>query len=141
MRVRSVVFRASRSQAAWIKQMTPVADWLIHAGRDVVEALDLMQRRSAPGAAAKVILPGAFRVLEGLYVPEDYQALARRLKDESVPENVARMKTEAQRLIRARSWSWFLLQPALPKEKIHEDRNMFPVAPVAPVGTQLLPLL
>ena len=112
------------SQKRFVKEMAPVADWVIHAGKDVLEAMVLMQRRGS-GKEEKKIAVGALRCLEALYHPDDFKALAFSMKDESLNQNPARLRAETLKLVRQRHWTWVLLHPGLTQQYIHPERSMF----------------
>ena len=108
--------------------MHPLADWVVHCGAEVVKAIALMQKRGVGAEGERKLLgPNVFRKLEAIYVPDDFHKLLLAMTNEAIPQNAARLNSEATKIIRARWWTWLLLHPGLDAKYIHADRSMPPV--------------
>jgi hypothetical protein len=77
-------------QDNWVKSMQPLAEWLLHSGRPVVEAVRALEARPTTGVAA-ALSPYAFKAIEQLYDPQDYVALTREMLDEAAKATTVRL--------------------------------------------------
>ena len=104
--------------------MVPVAEWTLHAGAEVVKLVRRMEH-GAGGRPVKVS-PNVFRVLEGMYDPQDFMDLTRELSNEEQKLTASRLRSVATGLIRRRHWTWTLQHPDLGPQDVHPSRRMYP---------------
>jgi hypothetical protein len=104
-------------QTNWSKALGPVLEWTIICGKDVPEVVKQMETQGK-------VLPGAFKLLESIYVPDDWRELTLLLKDTTKKATVKRMQDEAKKIIRRRYWNWILFHPDLGAGEIHKSRSM-----------------
>ena len=109
-------------QESWSKSMVPIAEWCLHCGDDVVRLVERMEK----GAGGRLvrISPNTFKVLEGMYDPQDFLDFSRELSNEEVKITAARVRQIATSIIRRRHWTWNLLHPDLSAADIHPSRRV-----------------
>ena len=103
-------------QAQWSKAATAAANFLLVTGqRGLVLMKDMEYHQS--------IAPGTFRVLEGLYVPEDYVKVLDCMQLEQKP-SVSKFKDLVHTVMYERWLLWAITHPELPDSKIHPSRRV-----------------
>lgn len=104
--------------------MTCVAEWVVHCGDDVVEAIKMMETWPHGGSGEKKLAVSTFRCLEAMYDAADFQELATSMRDESVKQTSSRLRSECARIVRARWWKWILMHPELKDNQVHAERSV-----------------
>ena len=66
-----------------------------------------------------------FRILERMYDPSDFEELARLMRDDTIKQTASRLRVEATRIIRNRTWRWLLMHPDLQDTYINPERSVF----------------
>lgn len=99
--------------------MQPLAELLKQCRDRAVEVVRKMEK-------TKRVVPNGFKPLEGFRVPEDYDTLVTKLlamaEDDRI--NPDRMRKLAADILRNRWWTWILLHPEMPDDKVHPSRRM-----------------
>ena len=73
----------------------------------------------------KDITPGTFRVLEPMYVPDDFLELCASLEVQK-KLSPAKLREVAGGILLRRWLQWSLQHPGLGSDRIHPTRRMFP---------------
>lgn len=104
-----------------------MAEWLVHCGDDVVDAVRLME--SGP-KGDKRLVPYTWKCLESIFDPADFRELVTVMRDETLRQTASRLRTEAARIVRNRHWTWLIMHPGLTSSYIHPERSMRPAPSV-----------
>ena len=107
-------------QASWCKANVPVAYFLMHTGREGLQIIErLCEKEKVTG--------NSFKVLESVYVPADYHDIVTHLQHQDTV-TVAMLKETAMEVLMDRWFSWIILHPEMPEEKVHRSRSMFHIS-------------
>ena len=102
--------------------MVPLAEWCLQSGDTVPKLIERMET----GAGGRVrVAPSVFRVLEGMYDPDDFADLTRELDNDKVKLTASRVK-EVAAIIRRRQWRWVLTHPGFENTDVHPSRRVSP---------------
>ena len=105
-------------QANWVKANTAAGYLILHTGAEGLKMIEHME------AGGDRVSGNSFRVMEGIYVPEDYTKIVEKVRaGDNV--NTSRMREVATEVLTERWWSWVLLHPDLPEDKVHPSRRVF----------------
>ena len=101
----------------WVKANTGAAYLILHTG---AEGLTMITHMEGGGDR---VTGNSFRILEGIYVPEDYVKIVDKVRSGDAI-TTARMREIATEVLSERWWTWVLLHPDLPDDKVHPSRSM-----------------
>ena len=97
--------------------MSPLCEWAMHCGSDVVSVVKAMERRGK-------VVATSFKVTEQYRDPSDYRELVSVVLSDVSKHTVSGFKLAAQEILFRRFWIWILCHPQLGPDYIHPDRSM-----------------
>ena len=121
-----------------MKAMGPLTDMmlLVNDATDVVKLVEKLEGRMGAGRPV-AIGPGTFKVLERMYVPDDYEEVLAEFMKDSTPATAATFSATVMRVVKRRNWTWLLKHPELKDSDVHTTRRMdpYPVCCVSSCGS------
>ena len=110
-----------------MKAMGPLTDMmlLVNDPTDVVKLVEKLEGRMGAGRPV-AIGPGTFKVLERMYVPDDFEEVLAEFMKDSTPATAATFVATVMRVVKRRNWKWLLEHPELKDSDVHTTRRMNP---------------